>query len=448
MQASFADYIKGSKARFVEDFRTFVRQPSVSAQSLGMVECSRLLRDMMQSVGIDSKIVQTRGHPLVYGEVKSKKSRRTLLVYDHYDVQPPEPLEKWHCDPFEGKIEGDRIYGRGTSDSKGNVFAYIKAVEAFLKTTRDVPCNLKFIWEGEEEEGSPHLATYLREHKEELQADEVHMCDGRMGELSFGSKGLCYLELRVRTADHDLHSGKAGPIVDNAAWKLIWFLNSLKSADGRVKIAGFYDDVVKPSPADKKAIREMNVDANQLKSDMGLDKLPEGKSIRDLMTAQLFYPTCNIAGFQSGYTGSGSKTVLPGDAMCKIDMRLVVNQRSDDIYKKFMAHLKEYGPRNVEVKRYPGGEASKTPLDAPIGKVMLEAHRRTYGTKPLVAPAGWGSIPFWVWSDILGLKPVLGGSSTGYVNAHAPNEWNTLSGLMDGIRYFGEIAKIFGNHQK
>ncbi len=399
---------------------------------------------MMTAVGIETKIFPTKGHPIVYGEIRSsKKGAKTLLVYDHYDVQPPEPIEKWICDPFEAKIDGNRIYARGSSDSKGNVFAYIKAVEALKKTTGDVPINMKFIWEGEEEIGSEHLPPFLKENKEMLASDDVHMCDGRPWEICFGSKGLLYVELRVKGSDHDQHSGKAGPVVPNPAWQLIWLLNSLKGPDGRVKLEGYYEDIVPPTKEELEAVKTIPFKESELKEDLGLAEFPPGKTPQDLYKAQLLDPTFNIAGFQSGYTGPGSKTVLPGEAMCKIDMRLVVNQNPDKLYKNLLAHLNRNGLSSVEVKRYWGGEPYKTPLNASIGRVIADAHKQVYGAPPALIPSTWGSIPFSIWAHILGLRPVMIGISTGYVNAHAPNEWNTIDGILTGIEFFATIAQRY-----
>ncbi len=439
-------YVTDSGDKFIEEFRIFLKQPSVSAQNRGVADCAKLLRDMMTNVGIETKIVPTKGHPIVYGEIRSKdKGAKTLLVYDHYDVQPPEPVEKWLCDPFEAKVDGNRIYARGSSDSKGNVFAYIKAVEALKKTTGDVPINFKFIWEGEEEIGSEHLAPFLEDNREMLASDDVHMCDGRPWELCYGSKGLLYVELRVKGSDHDQHSGKAGPIVANPAWQLVWLLNSLKGPDGRVKLDGFYDDILPLTKEEIEALKSIPFNETELKEDLGLKDLPTGKTPEDLFRAQLLEPTFNIAGFNSGYTGPGSKTVLPGEAMCKIDMRLVANQNPDVLYKNLLSYLKRGGMDYVQVKRYWGGAPYKTPLDASIGRVISEAHKEVYGQPPAIIPSSWGSIPFYVWAKILNLRPVMIGISTGYVNAHAPNEWNTIDGVLTGIEFFAMIANKYAH---
>src|SRR6266704_751787 len=242
------DYIQKNREPFLRDFRTLLRQPSISAQGKGITDCARIVKKNMDAAGIKTQILpEKNGNPIVYGEVKSKSSSRTLLIYGHYDVQPVEPLEEWDSPPFDAKLQGKKIVSRGAADSKNNVTSCIKATESFLKSTGDVPLNLKFLFEGEEEIGSPHLPGFIDENKERLKADSVVCYDGDFDEtgrpkISLGVKGLLYVELRCKKAREDLHSSYA-PLVDNPAWRLVWALNTMKSPEGKILVKGWFDDV-------------------------------------------------------------------------------------------------------------------------------------------------------------------------------------------------------------
>ncbi len=314
------DYIQKNREPFLRDFRTLLRQPSVSAQGKGIQDCARIVKKNMDAAGIRTQILpEKNGNPIVYGEVKSKSSSKTLLIYGHYDVQPVEPLEEWDSGPFDAKLQGKKIVSRGAADSKNNVTSCIKATESFLKATGDVPLNLKFLFEGEEEIGSPHLPGFIDENKERLKADSVVCYDGDFDEtgrpkISLGVKGLLYVELRCKKAREDLHSSYA-PLVDNPAWRLVWALNTMKGPDGKILITGWYDDVEPFNPAQSKLVGKIPFRGENYLKEWGLKKFLNAKTNREALKKYLMEPTCTICGFKTGYIGQGSKTVLPGSAI-------------------------------------------------------------------------------------------------------------------------------------
>src|SRR5438445_8306383 len=276
-------YVSKNKDRFLQDFRTLLKQPSVSAQKLGIEDCAKIVKKQMDMAGLKAKILPVKnGNPVVYGEVRSKSSSKTLLIYGHYDVQPVEPLEKWVSGPFDAKLSGKKIVSRGAADSKNNVTSCIKATESFLKATGDVPLNLKFLFEGEEEIGSPHLPGFIDENKERLKADSVVCYDGDFDEtgrpkISLGVKGLLYVELRCKKAREDLHSSYA-PLVDNPAWRLVWALNTMKGPDGRILVKRWYDGVEPFTPAQSKLVGKIPFRGENYLKEWGLKKFFNAKT--------------------------------------------------------------------------------------------------------------------------------------------------------------------------
>src|SRR5207248_5541447 len=321
-------YVSKNKDRFLQDFRTLLKQPSVSAQKLGIEDCAKIVRKQMDMAGLKAKILPVKnGNPVVYGEARSRSSSKTLLIYGHYDVQAVEPLEKWVSGPFDAKLSGRKIVSRGAADSKNNVISFIKAAESYLKSSGDVPLNLKFVVEGEEEIGSPHLSSFIDENAEKLKADSVVCYDGDMAEegrpkFELGVKGLLYVELRCKKAREDLHSSYA-PLVDNPAWRLVWAMNTVKSPEGKILIKGWYEDVEPFTPAQSKLVGKIPFRGENYLKEWGLKKFLNAKTNREALKKYLMEPTCTICGFKTGYIGQGSKTVLPGSAMLKIDFRLV-----------------------------------------------------------------------------------------------------------------------------
>jgi acetylornithine deacetylase/succinyl-diaminopimelate desuccinylase-like protein len=444
------DYVSKNKARFLQDFRTLLKQPSVSAQKLGMEDCARIVKKQMDMAGLNAKILPVKnGNPVVYGEARSKSSSKTLLIYGHYDVQPPEPLEKWVSGPFEAKMSGQKIVSRGAADSKNNVVSFIKAAESFLKSSGDVPLNLKFIVEGEEEIGSPHLPGFIDENVERLKADSVVCYDGDLAEsgrakFELGVKGLLYVELRCKKAKEDLHSSYA-PLAENPAWRLVWAMNTIKGPDEKILIKDWYDDVEPFSAVQSRLMNKIKFDGQGLLREWGLKSFPLAKTNREAFKHYMTEPTCTICGFKTGYIGEGSKTVLPGSAMLKIDFRLVNNQNPRKLLQLLKEHLHSHGFDDIRVKPLGLVEPSTTKPSAPIAKAAEKAGRMVYGHAPVVMPRNPASGPDYLFTKHLGLDSIWTGSGppSAFSHAHAPNEWTTVENFVNGIKYIASIMDCY-----
>src|SRR5467141_665224 len=443
-------YVSKNKDRFLQDFRTLLKQPSVSAQKLGIEDCAKIVKKQMDIAGLKAKILPVKnGNPVVYGEARSKSSSKTLLIYGHYDVQPVEPLEEWDSPPFDAKIQGEKIISRGAADCKNNLTSCIKATESFLKSTGDVPLNLKFLFEGEEEIGSPHLPAFIDENKERLKADSVVCYDGDIDEtgrpkIDLGVKGLLYVELRCKKAREDLHSSYA-PLVDNPAWRLVWALNTMKSPEGKILIKGWYDDVEPFTPAQSKLVSRIPFRGENLLKEWGLKKFLNAKTNREALKKYLMGPTCTICGFKTGYIGQGSKTVLPGNAMLKIDFRLVYNQNPKKLLGILKEHLHSHGFDDIQVKALGLVEPSTTKPSAPIAKAAEKAAKIAYGRSAVVLPRNPASGPDYLFTKRLGLDSIWTGSGppSAYSHAHAPNEYTTTDDFIAGTRYIAAIIQEY-----
>jgi acetylornithine deacetylase/succinyl-diaminopimelate desuccinylase-like protein len=441
-------YIDAHADYFVKNLVRLVKQPSVSAKKEGMLECAELAGRMMREAGLSTKILpEENGNPVVYGEIKSKKSGRTLLFYDHYDVQPPEPLEKWTHKPFGGEKENGKIYGRGASDNKGNFVSRLNAVQAFIEATGGVPANIKFVVEGEEEIGSPNLEPMIRSHKNLFSADAAIWEFGgtnRHGrpELYLGLKGVLSVDLRANGASKDVHSANA-PIIPNPAWQLIWALNLLKNSEEKVLIKGFYDDVVPPSSEEIECLKSIPFEEEEIKKELGLEKFLRNKSGLDALKALLCQPTCTINGFISGYTGKGSKTVLPHEATAKLDFRLVPNQDSGEIFRRLVKHLKTHGFGDIEVIKHGSTEPTRTPVSDPFVKLVSETAEKVYGKEAVIYPSSAGSGPMHLFRNVLGYPVVSAGCSHPEANVHAPDENLKISSFIKGTKFIATLISDF-----
>lgn len=423
--------------RDLADLFPLIAQPSISAQDIGIRECADLFVGVLRRAGFSARLIPTPAHPLVYAEWLGAPGRPTVLIYGHYDVQPPDPLEEWLSPPFQPTVRDGRLFARGAGDNKGQIFAQITAARAWLEVVGELPVNVKFIIEGEEETGSPHLSSFVSEHRDLLAADLVYTSDGPVHDdahpqVVYGVRGLLYVELRARGASHDLHSGNWGGLVPNPAWTLVQLLGTMRDDTGRVIIPGFYDDVRPPTPAVKAAMARIPLDQRAALATVGIDTLPPPEALGyfdRLMTT----PTLNIAGFASGYGGHGTKTVIPSTATVKMDMRLVPDQRTDGIFANFEAHVARHAP-DVEVLRLGSMEPSYTPLEHPYAAVVRRAVAIGFGTAPIDVPLLGGSLPDAVFTQTLGLPSFL----VPYANAdecnHAPNENIELSRFFAGTR--------------
>lgn len=430
-------YIDANKDQFVHRLLDYLKHPSISAHNIGIGEVAELLVAMLNRLGLAARTIPTAGHPMVLGRWERAPGAPTVLLYGHYDVQPPDPLEAWISPPFEPAIRDGRIYARGAGDNKGQHFAQLLALESYLAVHGRLPCNVLFLLEGEEEVGSPHIAEFVRAHRDLLKVDFVVTADGPMHEsgcpiVTHGVRGEAEFELRARGANRDVHSGVFGGVVPNPIWTLVHLLATMKNAAGEITIDGFYDDVVPPTDLERAMAARLPMDAGAIKRSLGLSQLdaPVDRSVVDRI---MFRPTLTINGFHGGYGGPGSKTVLPNEAFVKCDSRLVERQTPDGVLAKIEAHVKRYAP-DVEFIRRDGMLPSKTPLDSPFSGIIQRAVRAGQGVEPLVYPTAGGSLPEYVFTKILGIHSFV----VPYANAdeanHAPNENITISCFLNGIR--------------
>ncbi len=443
------DYLSEHFDVSIAELSRLAAQPSVAAQNWGLEECAHLVAKMLEKRGFSTEIAPTAGAPVVFAE-RSGRSDRTLIFYNHYDVQPAEPLELWDSPPFEPQIRDGKLYARGVSDDKAHITSRLFAIDALLAADGELPCNIKFVIEGEEEISSVHLPEYIRENREKLSADacvwEFGAVDHREIPIQYlGMRGICYVELSVETADIDVHSGLGGSIFPNAAWRLVWALNSIKQPDGRIRLPGHYDNVVPPSTRDRELMEALPEVAEEYKSRYGvkyfLDDLTGGV---DLRIAEAFEPTCTICGLTSGYQGPGSKTVLPARASAKIDFRLVPNQTPEQVLTSLRAHLDAEGFSDVKVT-FIGGEApGRTDPDDPFVQLVVQTAEPVYGQPMQIVPMIGGSGPNHAFLEYLKLPIVSAGVGYPGTQAHAPNENVRLDLYLKGAKHIARILKEFG----
>ena len=445
--------IDDNSERYLEELFTLLKQPSISSQGIGIEDCAKLLAGMMEDVGIRAEILPMGGKnnpPLVYGEILSPGAEKTILIYGHFDVQPTDPLEAWDSPPFEPTIRDGRIFCRGSADNKGQLFAHVKAVEAILKTEGSLPVNLKFLFDPEEEIGSPSLDDFVMANADRFKADVAYNSDGAMDAsgrpiLSFGNRGNCYVEINHREANRDLHSGQFGGPAANPNWRMVEFLNTLRDSNGRVTIDGFYDDIVPPTAAEKEAMANIPFnEASQLEY-LGLQRFdgPEDLSYWEKI---MFQPTLNICGYVSGYGGEGQKTVLPCSVRVKIDMRLVKNQDPPDIFNKFTRHMEKLGFDDLELKLLTTYRPAKTPIDHPMSKAVISAVRKAFESEPILYPVTGGSNPSSIICDFLKIPIVKVPYGNHDESNHAPNENMVVDLFYKGIKcsatVFYELSRL------
>jgi len=448
------DFINVNRDRYLEELKGFLAIPSISAlpQHAGDVKrCADWCVEEMRRIGLQNvRLIDTPGNPVVYGDWLGAEGAPTILFYGHYDVQPVDPLELWESPPFEATVRDGEIYARGSADDKGQVFMHFKAVEAHLKQNGRLPVNIKFILEGEEEVGSVNLDDFIRAHKGELGADVVVISDSPMfargvPSICYGLRGLVYFQLDLRGSSTDLHSGSFGGAVANPAMVLAQVLAQMKDRGGRIKIPGFYDDVVPLQEEERKAWASLPYNEKQYKKDFGIPKLL-GESGYTTLERTWARPTFEVNGLLSGFTGEGAKTVLPAVAMAKVSMRLVPNQSPNTIARLFEEYVKKVTPKTVELKvtRMHGGKPWMTSYDNPFVQAAARAIEKGFGQKPVLTREG-GSIPVVsTFQEELGLPSVLFGVGLPDENAHAPNEkldvGNFHGGIIASAILYDEIA--------
>jgi len=445
------NYIDKNFSRLISDLQKLIRQPSVSAKNLGLEECSGLVVQMMKKSGIRAEMLRIKKGipPAIYGEVKSKQNPdKTLLFYNHYDVQPEEPLELWNDKPFSGKIKGNKIYGRGSADDKGEIITRIKAVEAFLKTTGDVPCNIKFFIEGEEEIGSVHIEDYLKKYQKKLSCDAVIWEFGYVDEkdrpiISLGMKGLLYVELSKMESIRDAHSSLA-VLIENPAWRLVEALKTLRDMDGRILIKDWYKEVDKFTKEDLQIITSEPFDENSFKKEYGVRKFVGNKKGIAIKKALVGEPTCNIAGFTSGYEGLGAKTVLPSKALVKIDFRLIPKMDPQKQLLRLKKHLKENGFGDIEVKMIHGEAAARTKISDPFVKTVKKAADESFG-KSIISVSSAGTGPMFSFVKFLNSPCIAIGSTYIFSRIHSPNEFARIDLLKKTTKCMCKIIQNFAS---
>lgn len=447
--AQIKNYLNTNLERSLDELAKLCAQPSIAAQNLGMQECAELVAEMLEARGFEVEIMATGGPPVVYAERKGKQNK-TLMFYNHYDVQPPEPLEEWESPPFEPTIRDGKMFARGVSDDKGHIVSRLHAIDAILEQDGDLPCNIKFVIEGEEETSSVHLHQFVEDHQAKLAADacvwEFGGVDHREVPIQYlGLRGICYVELSVRTANIDAHSGLGGSIFPNAAWRLVWALRYIKGTDEIIRIPGHYDDVVPPSERDLELLAALPEVSEEYKQRYGVDYFLKGLTGGvELHREEVFVPTCTICGISAGYEGEGSKTVLPAYAMAKVDFRLVPNQKPEDVLINLRNFLDQGGFQDVEITYLGGEPAARTDPDHPFVKLVVAAAEPVYGTPMQIAPMIGGSGPNYPFVHILGLPVVTAGVGYPGSQAHAPNENMRIDLYLKGAEHIARIIKEFG----
>lgn len=453
MQA-WKEYQEKNKDRFLDELLELLRIPSVSAKSehkADMIRCAEAFKQRLLEAGADKvEIYPTAGHPIVYGEKIVDPSKPTVLVYGHYDVQPPEPLELWKSGPFEPVIVDGKIFARGSCDDKGQVYMHVKALETLVKTNT-LNSNIKFCIEGEEEVGSPNLGKFVTEHKELLKADCILISDSAMisldtPSLDTGLRGLSYIEVEVIGPNRDLHSGVYGGAVANPITILAKMIASLHDENNHITIPGFYDDVLVATPEERALMAQAPFDEEAYKQDLGVKALWGEKGFTTNERTGI-RPTLELNGIWGGYTGEGAKTVLPSKAFAKISARLVPNQQSDKITEKLIKHLESIAPPYVTVKAalHHGGEPYVTPIDSKAYRAAAKAIEATFGKQPIPVRGG-GSIPICaLFEKELGIKIVLMGFGLDSDNLHSPNEKFDLANYYKGIETIPYFHQYFAS---
>jgi acetylornithine deacetylase/succinyl-diaminopimelate desuccinylase-like protein len=441
-------YLESNLDQSIDELSKLVAQPSVGAQNLGMRECAVVVSEMLKARGFEVQIMDTRGAPVVYGQRKGR-SDKTLLIYNHYDVQPPEPLELWETPPFEPALRNGKLYGRGVSDDKGHIVSRLFAIDAILATAGELPCNIKFIIEGEEETASVNLYKFVLDNQELLKADACMWEFGGVDHTDtpvqyLGLRGICYVELSVDLLSTDVHSGLGGSIFPNAAWRLVWALNSLKGPDERILIPGFYDNIKPPSQRDIDLIAALDDPTEDYKSRYGVPYFIKGLTGgTKLKVEEIFSPTCTICGLTSGYQGPGSKTVLPARASAKVDFRLIPDQDPADILKKLRAHLDAHGFADVQITDLGGDAPARTDPDHPFIQLVAKTAEQVYEMPQKLIPMSGGSGPNHPFVHVLGLPVATGGLGYPDTKAHAPNENIRLDLYLKHAKHMARIMQEF-----
>jgi acetylornithine deacetylase/succinyl-diaminopimelate desuccinylase-like protein len=436
-------YVKENRDRYIEELKALLRIPSVSAESEhkeDMYKAAQFIEGKLHEAGIKkTKIYKTAGHPILYGEWLGAPGKPTVLVYGHYDVQPAGDLNLWETNPFEPVIKGDKLFARGATDDKGQLFVHIKSVEAYFKTVGTLPVNVKFLLEGEEEIGSENLDLFIVEHKDLLKCDTVVISDTSLfapgiPTLTYGLRGLCYMEIELTGPNRDLHSGTYGGAVANPVNMLAKVIAQLHDKNGKITIPGFYDDVLKLTKKERENFKKLKFSEKAYAKELGVAEL-QGEAGFTTLERTWARPTLDCNGIVGGYYGEGAKTIIPSKASSKISMRLVPHQDPKKIEKLFTKYIKTLVPKSVKVtvKSLHGGYPVVTPIDHKATVAASTAMERAFGKKTVYMKEG-GSIPIVAtFSNVLKAPTVLMGIGLDSENLHSPNEHFSLTHFMLGI---------------
>jgi acetylornithine deacetylase/succinyl-diaminopimelate desuccinylase-like protein len=440
-------YIDANVDEALDDLRRYVALPSVSAQQQSIPETADFVREMLESIGAAAEVLEKEppGRPVVLGELRGKSST-TLLLYNHYDVQPPEPLDLWTSPPFDVRRDGDKLFGRGISDNKGHLISRLLAIRALQAANGGaLPVTLKFLVEGDEEIGSPKLHQFVEKHRERLAADVcLHEGGGVNASgrplISLGVKGIYSVEMRVRTAARDAHSSY-GASVPNAAWRMVWALASLKGGDERVLVDGFYDDARPPNELEERLLRDLPSEEQKVLESLELRDFVCGVRGYDYQRRMIFEPTCTINGLSSGYEGPGMKTVLPAEATAKVDFRLVPDQDPNDIADKLRRHLDANGYDDIEITAEEREFPARSDASHPFIELVRSTARDVYGKEPVTTPNGPGTQPLYPMMQLLGVPMCSAGIGYPDGRAHAPEENIRIGDFVLGTKHVAAIIE-------
>lgn len=442
-------FIEKNLSASLRDLGKLIALPSTAADLSALKACARLVGEAFQKRDFEVEVYENGGVPIIVAERKGK-SDKTLLFYNHYDVQPPEPLGLWKTPPFEAVLKDGMLFGRGSNDNKGNITNRLLAIDALLAHREELPCTVKFLIEGEEETSSVNFEKFVKNHKAALKADaciwEFGGVDHRDTPMQYlGLRGICYIELEVRTSKRDIHSGLGGSIFPNAAWRLVWALSSFKDENENILIEGFYDDVVLPSQRDKELMAALDETSHDFKERFGIQGFIKGLTNGPpLRIAEVFEPTCTICGLSSGYQGRGLKTIMPAKASAKIDFRLVPNQEPEKILNLVKKHLFEKGFKDIQVK-YLGGEApARTDPDDEFIALLIRNSEAAYGKRMRLVPMTGGSGPNAVVQKALQISIATVGIGYPGGAAHAPNENLRLDLYEKTAKFLVRVIDQFG----
>lgn len=444
----FNKYLDQSRDRFLAEFGQFIAQVSVAADMRGVHEMSELVAGRFRQLGAAVTIYPTSGSPVVYAEIGPKNAARTLLIYNHYDVQPEDPVELWNSNPFEMTIKDGVIYGRGTSDDKGELLSRIQAVEAWLKTQGELPIRIKWVAEGEEETGSVNLEDWVREHADMLKADGV-LWEGagydESGRMTFGlgGKGLVYFELHCQGPSHDLHSSLA-PMVVNPAWRLVWALSTLKNQNDDITLDGYMEHVAPLSREDLARIDAVPMEFEAMRERWGIKSWLKGLDDTGARRRYISEPTITICGIHSGYGGDGSKTVLPAEATAKLDFRLVNGLTSQLAERLLREHLDRRGFTDITIKNMGGEEFAASGPGSLPERAAIAASLDTWNKQPVIFPWFAGSGPMYPFSTLLGIPLIFAGATWHPdIRAHSPNENIFVKDYFDSMRFTAAFMSRF-----